>query len=105
MVSYVPNGEAPILVGVVLILIVVDNGFVRYQRSSLTKWLLGLNPYCSGQWFRTQNKIFYVEPFKCLNPYCSGQWFRTNARKRMVTLNVLILIVVDNGFVPEIPTY
>ena len=36
-----------------------------------------------------------------LNPYCSGQWSRTSyACKRMGTfVNVLILIVVDNGLV------
>ena len=36
-----------------------------------------------------------------LNPYCSGQWFRT-AYDKIVEINVrnvLILIVVDNGFV------
>ena len=38
----------------------------------------GLNPYCSGQWFRT---YYYVDGEDAsefsLNPYCSGQWFRT----------------------------
>ena len=38
-----------------------------------------------------------------LNPYCSGQWSRTNL-ERQVTYNliVLILIVVDNGLVPTL---
>ena len=40
--------------------------------------LMGLNPYCSGQWSRT-----YVE----INTYYDE--------------NVLILIVVDNGLVPR----
>ena len=37
----------------------------------------------------------------CLNPYCSGQWFRTASGATMCffACGVLILIVVDNGFV------
>ena len=63
--------------GLVLILIVVDNGLVRY--------------------FST----LYTRNFKRLNPYCSGQWSRTNSVNLISELpSVLILIVVDNGFVP-----
>ena len=36
----------------------------------------------------------------CLNPYCSGQWSRTNFKSNnQSNNNVLILIVVDNGLV------
>ena len=36
----------------------------------------------------------------CLNPYCSGQWFRTGRKFAIHKVeDVLILIVVDNGFV------
>ena len=36
-----------------------------------------------------------------LNPYCSGQWYRTNASKTVAAevTEVLILVVVDNGLV------
>ena len=39
----------------------------------------------------------------CLNPYCSGQWSRTQACYlwTKVCYSVLILIVVDNGLVPS----
>ena len=38
-----------------------------------------------------------------LNPYCSGQWFRTHAETlHLTTCLVLILIVVDNGFVLDL---
>ena len=42
-----------------------------------------------------------------LNPYCSGQWYRTGYPKLGETLYkaVLILIVVDNGLVLEIQRY
>ena len=63
-----------------------------------------LNPYCSGQWSRTLGMLL-VSHFEdnSLNPYCSGQWSRTV----LITygsdsdINVLILIVVDNGLVRE----
>ena len=39
----------------------------------------------------------------CLNPYCSGQWSRTNFKSNnQSNNNVLILIVVDNGLVPTV---
>ena len=39
-----------------------------------------------------------------LNPYCSGQWSRTSIKTaHYFSINlVLILIVVDNGLVPDI---
>ena len=37
----------------VLILIVVDNGFVLFACGEIRGMVAGLNPYCSGQWFRT----------------------------------------------------
>ena len=63
--------------------------------------LMGLNPYCSGQWSRTYVEIntYYdatvlilivvdnglvprygleAEVTNSLNPYCSGQWSRTD---------------------------
>ena len=66
--------------------------------------LMGLNPYCSGQWSRTYVEIntYYDENvlilivvdnglvqmtsrmikygLNGLNPYCSGQWSRTQVR-------------------------
>ena len=61
----------------VLILIVVDNGLVLLKRN------------------------LYKVSKDCLNPYCSGQWSRTNPKKAgsFFFVCVLILIVVDNGLV------
>ena len=37
-----------------------------------------------------------------LNPYCSGQWSRTfQNHSRLALLKVLILVVVDDGLVPN----
>ena len=38
---------------------------------------MSLNPYCSGQWSRTDKKNIGSKGTKSLNPYCSGQWSRT----------------------------
>ena len=60
-----------------------------------------LNPYCSGQWSRTSWMNLSFESLICLNPYCSGQWSRTGYTTiGDVAVDVLILIVVDNGLVP-----
>ena len=76
MVSYTPDEISMRVGGLVLILIVVDNGLVRY----FSTW--------------------YTRDFKRLNPYCSGQWSRTNSVNLISELpSVLILIVVDNGLV------
>ena len=61
----------------VLILIVVDNGLVQGCKKDDESDIESLNPYCSGQWSRT-NQIKAIEPCDLsLNPYCSGQWSRT----------------------------
>ena len=41
--------------------------------------------------------------YKSLNPYCSGQWPRTDSihTSEFAITKVLILIVVDNGLVPK----
>ena len=60
----------------VLILVVVDNGLVP-AIAVLFLSSTGLNPYCSGQWSRTNEigkKGYLAER---LNPYCSGRWSRT----------------------------
>ena len=55
----------------------MDNGIVLLVGVGFIKDANGLNPYCSGQWYRTgltpDNRI----PNGGLNPYCSGQWYRT----------------------------
>ena len=64
--------------------------------------LLSLNPYCSGQWSRTLKLLKMHFVLLSLNPYCSGQWSRTIITISSSARNsVLILIVVDNGLVPE----
>ena len=62
----------------VLILIVVDNGLVLTSREL----------------------VYFIN--SSLNPYCSGQWSRTELRLTLLnkSVAVLILIVVDNGLVP-----
>ena len=102
MVSYLIK---PSLAGYkweVLILIVVDNGIVLTNGDRFATAIEGLNPYCSGQWYRTFDRVstagyrtkvlilivvdngivLFSAPWKysfchCLNPYCSGQWYRT----------------------------
>ena len=38
----------------------------------------------------------------CLNPYCSGRWSRTtNNGSVSVRFTVLILVIVDDGFVHD----
>ena len=37
----------------VLILIVVDNGLVHASNVMIKRSTISLNPYCSGQWSRT----------------------------------------------------
>ena len=80
MVSYFVNSPMmPQVSLLVLILIVVDDGLVRFI--SLMKLIvsLGLNPYCSGRWSRTAVGRFALD--------YDG--------------DVLILIVVDDGLVPD----
>ena len=63
---------------VVLILVVVDNGLVRFKGFTCDIETLCLNPCCSGQWSRTVAA------------------YATSKARRVV----LILVVVDNGLVP-----
>ena len=74
----------------VLILIVVDNGLVQQQFRRNCISGRGLNPYCSGQWSRTQlpSELTLVAQ-GCLNPYCSGQWSRTRPYKTILIINKL----------------
>mgnify|MGYP004524725569 CR=1 FL=1 len=61
----------------VLILIVVDDGLVPCDIETLTNYGNGLNPYCSGRWSRTLEKML----------------------KQDINEAGLILIVVDDGLV------
>ena len=61
----------------VLILIVVDNGIVHRINIMVIPSHWCLNPYCSGQWYRTVVRNINVTECESLNPYCSGQWYRT----------------------------
>ena len=63
----------------VLILAVVGNGIVLDRGLYIDSMCIGLNPCCSGQWYRT-----------------SLNWTICASTKL-----VLILVVVDNGIVPE----
>ena len=62
-----------------------------------------LNPYCSGRWSRTfELKSHQAMLDASLNPYCSGRWSRTSKQMtKEQALKVLILIVVEDGLVPN----
>ena len=68
-----------VLLCLVLILIVVDNGLVPFKGFAQAVDTASLNPYCSGQWSRT-----LLSWTICAN------------------MRVLILIVVDNGLVLDL---
>ena len=76
-------------VGYVLILIVVDNGLVPKTLPEHAVFLSSLNPYCSGQWSRTGTSGTIMWTEKSLNPYCSGQWSRTRPYKTLLIINKL----------------
>ena len=83
----------------VLILIVVDNGLVQGCKKDDESDIESLNPYCSGQWSRT-NQIKAIEPCDLsLNPYCSGQWSRTRPYKTLLIINKL------KNFTKQISTF
>ena len=81
----------------------MDNGLVLDTATGEITFAESLNPYCSGQWSRTARQIADATNQTSLNPYCSGQWSRTINSKLIIKWRqqVLILIVVDNGLVPN----
>ena len=80
MVSY-PDDQYQIGVWreCVLILVVMEEVSYLFVISILLKWQISLNPYCSGRWSRT-----------IVLQMCSIQ-----------KVQVLILIVVEDGLVPD----
>ena len=61
----------------VLILIIVEDGLVQQLEDQLKELNKSLNPYCNGRWSRTGSSTL-IQVFQlCLNPYCSGRWSRT----------------------------
>ena len=91
----------------VLILIVVEDGLVHIVMTLGDNVQLGLNPYCSGRWSRTFTIMSLILSCLSLNPYCSGRWSRTGNAQRFsnVRIVVLILIVVEDGLVQEKVTW
>ena len=71
------------------------------EKVTLTDEVGSLNPYCSGRWSRTHAHLFKSRKYLCLNPYCSGRWSRTAVinRVELSVVDVLILIVVEDGLV------
>ena len=65
---------------------------------------MGLNPCCSGRWSRTLCEIGLMPArARGLNPCCSGRWSRTDFKMpEGKELEVLILVVVDDGLVPSV---
>ena len=58
--------------------------------TSKTHRAFGLNPYCSGQWSRTNCTETLLDSLDgSLNPYCSGQWSRTRPYKTLLIINKL----------------
>ena len=76
MVSYINFATVENVVNKVLILIVVEDGLVRYKLVSSFLYTC-LNPYCSGRWSRTVVMNTVDEFDFSLNPYCSGRWSHT----------------------------
>ena len=78
MVSYIhiiiPTNA---LIGIVLILVVVDDGPVLDRANGFAHGKRGLNPCCSGRWSRSQFNLADGQVAKSLNPCCSGRWSRT----------------------------
>ena len=80
----------------------MDNGLVPIVVSFLSLMVKNsLNPCCSGQWSRTHIRVVPPCASLRLNPCCSGQWSRTDEEGNYSEgeVNVLILVVVDNGLV------
>ena len=112
---------------IVLILVVVDDGLVRYLDQFCNFYgSVSLNPCCSGRWSRTSCSNSLVDALKSvlilvvvddglvlcqgcsnltqaasLNPCCSGRWSRTlySSLLPRASCHVLILVVVDDGLV------
>ena len=88
----------------------MDNGLVLKLVVVVESLLFSLNPYCSGQWSRTDYEFMVIEveavlilivvdnglvldaveatilDLESLNPYCSGQWSRTFVKKMISML-------------------
>ena len=65
---------------------------------------VSLNPCCNGRWSRTVLTELNKARKACLNPCCNGRWSRTYVQIQARTLHkvVLILVVMEDGLVPEV---
>ena len=77
----------------------MDDGLVPNRDGKISKFLVSLNPYCSGRWSRTLIFITQSAIIDCLNPCCSGRWSRTFilVHFHFLLLFVLILVVGEDG--------
>ena len=90
MVSYNNNFVETVSLEEVLILIVVDNGLVRNYQVSLLWWLRGvliLIVVDNGLVLTVMLLIILI--LIGLNPYCSGQWSRTRPYKTILIISKL----------------
>ena len=65
--------------------------------------IISLNPCCSGRWSGTLEFYNVQLPTQSLNPCCSGRWSGTwldEGTAKEQAMEVLILVVVDDGLVP-----
>ena len=73
---------------------------------AMLQWDLRLNPYCSGQWFRTLHKVsaWHCQEVNVLILIVVDNGFVLITNSGVITnaYGVLILIVVDNGFVLDL---
>ena len=67
--------------------------------------IISLNPCCSGRWSGTLEFYNVQLPTQSLNPCCSGRWSGTwldEGTAKEQAMEVLILVVVDDGLVPRL---
>ena len=84
----------------VLILVVVEDGIGDKHKQRKVYKLFGLNPCCSGRWYRSCTApASYARRLRRLNPCCSGRWYRSVKSLQTLQSNphVLILVVVEDG--------
>ena len=89
MVSYEFGIHFFLVLPLVLILVVVEDGLVHNNVIEGTSIPERLNPCCSGRWSRTARSTASADITVGLNPCCSGRWSRTRPYKTLLIINKL----------------
>ena len=107
--------------GIVLILVLVEDGFREPGNHLQVLREGGLNPCSCGRWLQSEldvkeftdtvlilvlvedgfrgDQIFYYDFLKGLNPCSCGRWLQSSWEVHMTSqLSVLILVLVEDGF-------